>query len=335
MRTSASRPRKADASRLVTNACSGASGSPTGGGMCSISTSNSGSRLSPSGVAPSAGCVGARDAGPTGRVQRRQPQRVLGGLGGFVVEIRCDVEQQVVAGLDHLGDARVGPVGLVDDENHRKMRGQRLAQHEPRLRQRALGRVDQQQHPVHHGQPALHLTAEVGVAGGVDHVDDRDGPVRVMAVHGGVLGQDGDALFLLEVTAVHHAFLGVVTAVVQRPGLPQHRVDQGGLAVVDVGDDGDVTEWHVGDCGSVGASKANWRAAGRSAAWCAFRAARNGVSAPKPHTESPGAHTQRRGDLSLSRGLTGACRLLATPYQPLRRGAEPTNSPLVASSRLR
>ncbi len=49
---------------------------------------------------------------------------------------------------------------------------------------------------------------------------------------------------------VHQAFLAVVTAVVQRAGLPQHGVDQRGLAVVDVRDDGDIAEWHVGDCGS-------------------------------------------------------------------------------------
>ena len=73
-----------------------------------------------------------------------------------------------------------------------------------------------------------------------------------MAVHGGVLGQDGDALFLLQVTGVHHAFLGVVTAVGQGAGLPQHRVDQRRFAVVDVRDDGDIAKWHVGDCGSGG-----------------------------------------------------------------------------------
>ena len=182
---------------------------------------------------------------------------MLGGLGRFVVKIGCDVEQQVVAGLHDLGDARVGPVRLVDDENHRKMGGQRLAQHEPRLRQGALRCVDQQQHPVHHGQPALHLTAEVGVPRGVDHIDHRDGPIRVMAVHGGVLGQDGDAFFPFQVAGVHHAVLHFA-AFVQRAGLPQHRVDQGGLAVVDVGDDGDVAEWHVGDCGSGGSRMANW-----------------------------------------------------------------------------
>ena len=195
------------------------------------------------------GLGGAGHPGATGRVQRRQAQRMLGGRGRFVVEIGGDVEQQVVAGLHDLGDARVGPVRLVDDENHRQMRGQRLAQHEPGLRQRALGCVDQQQHAVHHGQPALHLAAEVGVSRGVDDVDHRDGPIRVVAVHGGVLGQDGDALFPFQVTAVHDAILHF-TAFVQGARLPQHRVDQGGLAVVDVGDDGDVAEWHVGDCGS-------------------------------------------------------------------------------------
>ena len=129
------------------------------------------------------------------------------------------------------------------------MGAQRLAQHETGLRQRALGRVDQQQHPVHHGQPALHLTAEIRMPRGVDHIDDRDGSIGVMAVHGGVLGQDGDALFPLQVAGVHHAVLHFA-AFVQGAGLPQHRVDQGRLAVVDVGDDGDIAEWHVGDSGS-------------------------------------------------------------------------------------
>ena len=33
------------------------------------------------------------------------------------------------------------------------------------------------------------------------------------------------------------------------PGLPEHGVDQGGLAVVDVGDDGDVSQWaRAHDC---------------------------------------------------------------------------------------
>ncbi len=144
-----------------------------------------------------------------------------------------------------LGDAGVGPVGLVDHENHRQVRGQRLAQHEAGLRQRPLGRVDQQQHAVDHGQPAFHLAAEVGVTRGVDDVDDRHAAVGVLTVHGGVLRQDRDALFLLEVTGVHQALDRVVAAMRQRTRLPQHRVDEGRFPMVDVCHDGDIPEIHV------------------------------------------------------------------------------------------
>ena len=111
-----------------------------------------------------------------------------------------------------------------------------LAQDEPRLRQRALGRVDEQQDAVDHRQSALDLAAEVGVARRVDDVD-----LHVAALHRGVLGEDRDALLALEVTGVHDA-LGDVLVLPERAGLPEHRVDERRLAVVDVGDDGDVAQ---------------------------------------------------------------------------------------------
>ena len=113
---------------------------------------------------------------------------------------------------------------------------------EPSLRKWALGGVDEQQHAVHHRQPALDLTTEVGVAGGVDHVDHRHGAVRVVPVHRGVLGEDGDALFLLQVTGVHQTLNGVITAMRQCTRLPEHGIDEGRLTVVDVSDDGDVSK---------------------------------------------------------------------------------------------
>ncbi len=169
------------------------------------------------GVLAIGGFGGAGDAGAARRVQRRQSERLLGGLLSLVVEVGGDVEQQVVTVRDDLGDTGVGPVGLVDHQDHRQVRGQRLAQHETGLRQRALGRVDQQQHPVDHRQAALDLAAEVRVARGVDDVDDRHAAVGVLPVHRGVLGQDGDALFLLQVTGVHQTFDGIVAAMGQRP----------------------------------------------------------------------------------------------------------------------
>ena len=120
---------------------------------------------------------------------------------------------------------------------------QRLAQHEPGLGERALGGVDQQHDAVDHRQSALDLAAEVGVAGGVDDVD-RHRPVGgagTGVAHGGVLGEDRDALLALEVAGVHRALVDVLVRA-EGAGLPQHRVDERGLAVVDVGDDRDVAQ---------------------------------------------------------------------------------------------
>ena len=95
---------------------------------------------------------------------------------------------------------------------------------------------------------------------GVDDVDHGLAAVGVTAVHGGVLRQDRDALFLLEITGIHEPFYRVVAAVAQRPGLPKHRIDQGRFTVVDVRHDGDVAEFVLGfgashdcDCRSVSA----------------------------------------------------------------------------------
>jgi hypothetical protein len=90
------------------------------------------------------------------------------------------------------------------------------------------------------------------VPGRVDHVDDGHRAVRVLTVHRGVLGQDGDALFFLQVTGVHQALDGVVAAVAQGTGLPQHGVDQRRLTVIDVRDNGDVAKIHAGDSDSAG-----------------------------------------------------------------------------------
>ena len=85
-------------------------------------------------------------------------------------------------------------------------------------------------------QHALDLAAEVGVAGRVDDVDARPLPGD-----GGVLGEDGDAALALEVVRVHRA-VGDHLAAAELPRLAQEAVDQRGLAVVDVGDDGDVAD---------------------------------------------------------------------------------------------
>lgn len=164
-------------------------------------------------------------------------------VGHLVGEVGGESEEQVHRLTDDLLDAGVRPVRLVDQEDDGKLGREGLAEHEARLGRRALGRIDEQDDAVDHGQPALHLAAEVGVARGVDDVDGDGLALGRGAVveHRGVLREDGDALLALEVARVHDA-VGHVAVGRERIGLLQHGVDQGGFSVVNVGHDGYVAE---------------------------------------------------------------------------------------------
>ena len=79
--------------------------------------------------------------------------------------------------------------------------------------------------------------------------------------------EDGDALFLLQVTGVHQALDRVVATMAEGAGLAQHRVDERRLAMIDVSDDGYVAKVrariHVHDCRSAGSNRENGGRCGR------------------------------------------------------------------------
>ena len=133
----------------------------------------------------------------------------------------------------------VRPIDLVDHDDRGQPALERLAEHEPRLRQRSFRRVDQEHDPVHHRERPLDLAAEIGVARRIADVDQQ-----VLVMDGRVLRENRDAALALEFVVVHgafcHAFVGA-----ERAALVQERIDQRGLAVVDVGDDGDVTAGRI------------------------------------------------------------------------------------------
>jgi Zn-dependent alcohol dehydrogenase len=106
------------------------------------------------------------------------------------------------------------------------------------LRQRTLGRVDQDQCAVDHVKDALDLAAEIGVARGVDDVDANVFPNQRRR-----LGEDGDAALPFEVVGIERA-LDHALVLAKRAGLLQKPVDQGRLAVVDMRDNGDVAQIH-------------------------------------------------------------------------------------------
>ncbi len=77
--------------------------------------------------------------------------------------------------------------------------------------------------------------------GCVDDVDEV-----AVVVDGRVLGQNRDAPLALELVRVHHP-LGHALVGAKQAALPQQRVDERGLAVIDVGDDRHVAKQGIGD----------------------------------------------------------------------------------------
>ena len=150
--------------------------------------------------------------------------------------VGVEVDEEVIDLVQDFLRTRVGAVDLVDDDDGRELGFEGLGEHVAGLRQRAFAGVDEQDDAVDHLEGALDFAAEVGVAGGVDDVD-----LGVVIVDGGVLGEDGDAALFFEVVGVHDA-LGDGLVGAEGAGLAQHGVDERGLAVVDVGDDGDVAD---------------------------------------------------------------------------------------------
>ena len=164
-----------------------------------------------------------------GAVKDRKVELLIGG-----VERGEEIEHLV----DDLARPRVGLVDLVDADDGFEPDLQRLADHELGLRHRPFGGVDQHDRPVDHRQNALDLAAEIGVAWRIDDID-----ANVLPHHRSRLGENGDAALAFEVVRIHHPF-GDPLVVAKRAGLLQEAVDEGRLAMVDVGDDGDVAKFH-------------------------------------------------------------------------------------------
>ena len=172
---------------------------------------------------------------------RRHPALLGGAVEDREIELRLgriERREQVEHFVDHLLRPGVRSVDLVDGDDRLEADLQRLGDHEFGLRQRTLGGIDQHDRAVHHVEDALDLAAEVGMARRVDDVDAGCAPQDRRD-----LGQDGDAALALERIGIHRP-LGHALVLAERARLLQQPVDQRGLAVVDMGNDGDVAKVH-------------------------------------------------------------------------------------------
>ena len=104
----------------------------------------------------------------------------------------------------------------------------------------ALGRVHHQQGPLAGGQRARDLVGEVHMPWGVDEVEVVDLAVARLVIQGHALGLDGDAALALQVHGVQH--LGGHLPNIQAAASLDEAIGDGGLAVVNMGDDREVTD---------------------------------------------------------------------------------------------
>ena len=178
---------------------------------------------------------------------REAGSRVCVDHGEVELGLVCvQVDEEVVDRIQHFLDARVLAVDLVDDHDGREFLLERLAQDIAGLGERPFRSVDEEEDTVDHAERALDLSAEVGVSGGVADVD-----LDALVADRRVLGEDGDAALAFEIVRVHDP-IGDLLVFPETAGLAKEGVHERRLAMIDVGDDGDVAQLsHWGPWGAV------------------------------------------------------------------------------------
>ena len=150
--------------------------------------------------------------------------------------------------LDLLADAfglGGGQVDLVEHRHDLETGIDRLIDIGQRLRLDALAGIDHQQRAFAGGKAAADLIGEVDMARRVHQIEDIGLAVLGLVVQPHGLGLDGDAALALDIHGIEHLVLHL--AVGQPAGELDQPVGQGGFAMVDMGDDGEIA-----DMGKVG-----------------------------------------------------------------------------------
>ena len=141
-----------------------------------------------------------------------------------------------------------GQVDLVDHRHDLVVMLDRLVDVCERLRFHALRRIHHQQRAFARGKAAAHFIGEVDVARRVHQVQLIGLAVLGLVIKAHGLRLDGDAALLLDVHVVEH-LLGHFT-LGKAAGVLDQTIRQRRLAVVDMGDDGEIADQrkvgHVG-----------------------------------------------------------------------------------------
>ena len=145
----------------------------------------------------------------------------------FVKQIKCSIDNKIWT--------RTWLVNLVHNQNWAQTQGQSFLGHKTSLWHGSFLRINQQHNAINHRQRTLDLTTEVGVAWGVHDID-----VGALPADRAIFSQNGDATLALDSVVVHHGIHNFFV-VCKCAGLAKQLVNHGCFAMVNVGNDGDIT----------------------------------------------------------------------------------------------
>ena len=157
-----------------------------------------------------------------------------------------ELDEEVKDHVQHLVRPSIFPVDFIDDNDRPRLVLQGFAQDKLGLSLRAVMRVDDQQHAIHHLHDAFHFPAEIGMTGRINDVD-----VVILVFESGVLRLDGDPFFFFEVHRVHDSFLDLLIRP-ESAGLTKQLVDKRGFSMVHMGNNCNITytfhrnRWRIG-----------------------------------------------------------------------------------------
>ena len=166
--------------------------------------------------------IQSRDAGLSGRENEGTVDLFIAG---------AQVHQQLEHFIDHLSRSRAGTVDLVDADNNGQIQSHGLGEDKTGLRHRTFEGVHDQDDTVDHLQNTFDLAAEVSVSGCIHDID-----LCTFIIDSSVFAQDGDTPLSLEIVGIHDSLLHCLIFT-KDTALLQQAVHQGGLAVIDMGND--------------------------------------------------------------------------------------------------
>ena len=138
----------------------------------------------------------------------------------------------------HLIGPAVWLIYLVDHHNRMQVELQGLLEYKTRLRHRPFKGIHQQDYPVGHFQYPLYFSAEIRVTRGVDHID-----FYIFIGNRSILTEYGDAPLTLQIVGVHDQITGFLVIPEYLGGM-QDLVNQRGLTMVNVGNNGYISDFH-------------------------------------------------------------------------------------------